>query len=243
MHNDESADSAPVAVITGAVDGIGGALAKRLAAKGWRLVLLNRSEERTQPLLDELRAERPDVECVVFETDLALHASIESSARRVRERHDAVDALFHNAGVLRNDLAHSTHGNELHFEINTVAPYLLTNELLPTLKQAANRRGRAVVVTPSTAALKSVRRFDVAALRTGTRAGLLGAYAESKFAWSVLNAHLADVHALDGVEFFAIDPGATRTRMTGRGSSAPWPVRLLWRWLGSPSDAAARLVA
>ncbi|MEM1330947.1 MAG: SDR family NAD(P)-dependent oxidoreductase [Planctomycetota bacterium] len=234
---------APVAVITGAVSGIGAALAHRLAADGYRLVLLNRSEARTRPLLEELAQRFPELEPRVVEVDLARHESIGAAANVVLREFRRVDALFNNAGVLRSDLVQSPHGNDLHFEVNTIAPYLLTTRLLPALKSAAESSGRAVVVTPATSALKPIRRLSIDQLKHGLKGGVFGAYAASKLAWAVVNADLAVQWKKFGVELYAIDPGATRTQMTGPGSNAPLPVRMLWRFLPPPSKGAARLAA
>ncbi|MEM6332647.1 MAG: SDR family NAD(P)-dependent oxidoreductase [Planctomycetota bacterium] len=236
-------DDAPLAVITGAVDGIGAALAELLAQRGWRLVLLNRSVDRTRPLRERMLALTPGLHCEVIETDLSDHTSIASSASMVKTQYRRVDALFNNAGVLHKDLVQSRHGNEMHFEVNTVAPYLLTIALMPVLSAAAEQRGRSVVVTASSAVVKSAKRFLPDKLRTGVRGGVFGAYAQSKLAWAVLNTHLARQSETGNIEFYAIDPGTTRSRMTKAGGGAPLPVRLMSRWLPAPSRGAERLAA
>ncbi|MEM9167872.1 MAG: SDR family NAD(P)-dependent oxidoreductase [Planctomycetota bacterium] len=232
----------PLAVITGAVSGIGASLAKLLATRGWRLVLLNRSAERTQPLLARLRDIDPDGSFHIVEVDLTDHARLHAVAEQVIEQFGATDALFNNAGVLSNSLVLSPNGNELQFEVNTIAPYLLTRALRPALKQAAEARGHAVVITPATSVLKSQKALDVKNLRHGVKGGLTGAYAQSKLAFAVLNTQLAEEHRDDGIECFAVDPGINRTGMTA-GSGAPLPVQLLWRLLPKPSAGAARLAA
>ncbi len=231
-----------LAVITGAVSGIGASLAELLVSTGWRLVLLNRSANRTKPLISKLLTIDADAQCDVIETDLSDHASLQAAAMQVTEQYGSVDALFNNAGVLRSDMVISANGNELHFEVNTLAPYLLTRALSSALRNAVEVRGRAVVVTPSTSAIKMVKALDIATLRRGSKGGLTGAYAQSKLAWAVLNEHLAAEYREDGIELFAVDPGINRTGMT-TSSGAPLPVRLIWRLLPKPSVGAARLAA
>ncbi|MEM1108854.1 MAG: SDR family NAD(P)-dependent oxidoreductase [Planctomycetota bacterium] len=241
MKRSELSGIPHLAVITGAVTGIGAALAELLVSQGWNLVLLNRSRQRTTPLLDQLRAIDRDAQIQVIETDLSDHVSLHASALQITDQYESVDALFNNAGVLRDDLVVSDMGNEMHFEINTIAPYLLTHALRSALKSAAELRGHSVVVTPSTSAVKSVKQFDIDTLRKGTKGGLLGAYAQSKLAWAVLNAHLAESFHEDGIELFAVDPGVNRTGMTA-SVGAPLPVRLLWRLLPKPVAGAKRQV-
>jgi NAD(P)-dependent dehydrogenase (short-subunit alcohol dehydrogenase family) len=82
----------PVAVVTGASSGIGAALGRALARRGWNCVLLARREDRLRPLAEELGGEYEL--CDVGDRD-----SVEQAAARVLERHPAVALLVNNAGV------------------------------------------------------------------------------------------------------------------------------------------------
>jgi short-subunit dehydrogenase len=79
-------------VITGGSSGIGAALARRLAARSYRCVLLARGENRLRSLAREI-----DAEAEVC--DVADREAVESVARRVSERHSAIHLLVNNAGV------------------------------------------------------------------------------------------------------------------------------------------------
>src|SRR5207237_7044659 len=81
-----------VAVVTGGSSGIGAAIARTLAARGWRLVLLARHEERLREVASEVGAE--------YELcDVADRAEVERVAAAVRERHPAIRLLVNNAGI------------------------------------------------------------------------------------------------------------------------------------------------
>jgi NAD(P)-dependent dehydrogenase (short-subunit alcohol dehydrogenase family) len=81
-----------LAVVTGASSGIGAALARLLAANGWRCVLLSRREELLRALAKEIDAE--------YEVcDVADRAAVERVGARVLERHQLVHLLVNNAGV------------------------------------------------------------------------------------------------------------------------------------------------
>jgi uncharacterized protein len=81
-----------VAVITGASSGIGAELARLLAARGWRCVLLARREERLRTLAEEIDAE--------YEVcDASDRAAVERTGALVLERHAQVKLLVNNAGI------------------------------------------------------------------------------------------------------------------------------------------------
>ncbi|MCA8924897.1 MAG: SDR family oxidoreductase [Planctomycetes bacterium] len=80
--------SAPVALVTGASSGIGAAIARRLGAEGYRVLLVARRLER----LEALAAELPDAEAI------ALDLLADDAAARLLERVPSVDVLINNAG-------------------------------------------------------------------------------------------------------------------------------------------------
>jgi NAD(P)-dependent dehydrogenase (short-subunit alcohol dehydrogenase family) len=81
-----------VAVVTGASSGIGEEIARRLAGRGWRCVLLARREDRLRPLADEIGGE--------YELcDVSDREAVEAVAARVLERHPRLHLLVNNAGI------------------------------------------------------------------------------------------------------------------------------------------------
>ena len=81
-----------VAVVTGASSGIGAELARALAKRGWRCILLARREERLRPLAEETGGE--------FELcDVSDRAAVDAVAARVLERHPRIHLLVNNAGI------------------------------------------------------------------------------------------------------------------------------------------------
>jgi NAD(P)-dependent dehydrogenase (short-subunit alcohol dehydrogenase family) len=81
-----------VAVVTGASSGIGEALARALAQRGWHCVVLARREERLRTLAESIGGE--------YEVcDVTDRTAVEAAAARVLERHPRIDLLVNNAGV------------------------------------------------------------------------------------------------------------------------------------------------
>jgi NAD(P)-dependent dehydrogenase (short-subunit alcohol dehydrogenase family) len=85
-------EDARVAVVTGGSSGIGAATARALSARGWRLVLIARGEERLRAIAEEVDAEAEV--CDVSDRD-----EVERVAAVIRERHPAIKLLVNNAGI------------------------------------------------------------------------------------------------------------------------------------------------
>jgi NAD(P)-dependent dehydrogenase (short-subunit alcohol dehydrogenase family) len=136
-------------LITGATDGLGRALAKRLAGEGHRLVLHGRDAERLARAAEEVRDIRDGAVEYTSVADFADLNQVRGLARDVRSAVSELDVLVNNAGIgagLPEGPARgvSTDGYELRFAVNYLASFLLTLELLPMLR--ANSPARVVNV-------------------------------------------------------------------------------------------------
>ncbi|MCV2395190.1 SDR family NAD(P)-dependent oxidoreductase [Actinotalea sp. M2MS4P-6] len=137
-----------VVVLTGATDGLGRALAGRLATDPQiRLVLHGRDPDRLAGLRREL-ADRP-ARVDTVRADLADLTQVRRLADDVAAITDRIDVLVNNAGVGAGEPDGTTRrltvdGNELRFAVNYLAPFALTQRLLPLL--GANGPARIVNV-------------------------------------------------------------------------------------------------
>jgi NADP-dependent 3-hydroxy acid dehydrogenase YdfG len=130
-----------VAVVTGSSSGIGNAIARALGMHGATLCLLGRN-------VNAVEIAAPHV--VKFTVDLADETQIRDVVAAVRKNVGVVDILVHSAGVFltnRLDIASLT-DLDLQYRVNVRAPYLLTQELLPSLQE---RRGQVVFINSSVA--------------------------------------------------------------------------------------------
>ena len=135
-------NDAPTVLITGATDGLGRALAERLAADGARLILHGRDPVRLARVADDIDG---DLRPLTLVADLAELAQVRQLARDVLGATSRLDALVSNAGVgsglpAGRQRATSADGYELRFAVNYLAGFLLTLELLPLLRQSAPAR-------------------------------------------------------------------------------------------------------
>lgn len=134
----------PTILVTGATDGLGRALAGRLADDGAALVLHGRSQEKLDEVADGIRgrgAARPRT----VAADLADLAQVRRMAGEVRESSSRLDVLVNNAGIGSGEPEGRTRrtsadGHELRFAVNYLAGFLLTLELLPLLRASAPAR-------------------------------------------------------------------------------------------------------
>jgi len=90
------------ALVTGAAQGIGRAVARRLASEGAWVVLADRNEQVLQSTLEELRAEPGGLQVSGEVLDVTDSDGVGQAVARVRERRGAVDILVNNAGIVRD---------------------------------------------------------------------------------------------------------------------------------------------
>ncbi|GAA5067167.1 NAD(P)-dependent dehydrogenase (short-subunit alcohol dehydrogenase family) [Thermocatellispora tengchongensis] len=131
--------------ITGATDGLGRALANRLAADGAALILHGRDQGKLDRTAEEIRAKHGVDRPRTVLADLASLAQVRALAAGVRAATDRLDVFVSNAGIGAGepdgrDRRTSADGHELRFAVNYLAGFLLTLELLPLLRASAPAR-------------------------------------------------------------------------------------------------------
>jgi NAD(P)-dependent dehydrogenase (short-subunit alcohol dehydrogenase family) len=127
-------------LITGPTAGIGREVALALARQGAELVLGCRDLERGRRTADELRALRSAGSVEVMQVDTSSCRSIRDFAKAFRSARPRLDVLVNNAGVSQGGRKTSVDGLELTFATNVLGYFLLTNELLSTLRGSAPAR-------------------------------------------------------------------------------------------------------
>ncbi len=129
-----------VVLITGGTSGIGKATAIALAAMGANVTITGRNRERGEQAVEEVRRESGNEEVELILADLAVQAEVRRLAEEFRERHDRLDVLVNNAGLVQSKRTETSDGMETTFAINHLAPFLLTNLLLDLLEKSAPSR-------------------------------------------------------------------------------------------------------
>ena len=194
----------PVCLVTGASGGIGQMIATRAAGAGFHVILTGRDPERTA-LAGRAAATAGSAETVV--ADLSDQAGVRKLADRVLDRHQRLDVLVNNAGMIRSGRALSPDGVELTWAVNYLAPFLLTYLLLDRLEAAP--RARVVNVTSAVQGFGELDFGDLQFERRPYRA--MAAYSQSKLALVMFTVELAARVAESGIEVNAVHPGGART--------------------------------
>jgi NAD(P)-dependent dehydrogenase (short-subunit alcohol dehydrogenase family) len=211
-------------LVTGSADGIGRETARTLIRMGHRVVVHARSSERAA----DVRNAIPDAAAVVV-GDLASLEETRALAAAARS-HGPYDAVIHNAGVgggvPRREL--SADGLERIFQVNVLAPYVLTALM--------ERPARLVYLTSG---LEANGVVDLGDLQHERRLwDGMQAYSDSKLC-DVLLA-FAVARRWPEVRSNTVDPGWIRTRMGGPGATDPLPRGAETPvWLASSDDPAA----
>lgn len=185
-------------LITGSTDGIGLETARKLVSEGHRVLLHGRNPAKLADAQQSLGALPGSGEIEAYTADLSRMGDVEDLARAVAGKNARLDVLINNAGIFRTSEAMTQDGLDVRFVVNTLAPYLLTQRLLPQL----GTEGR--VINLSSAAQSPV---DTEALAGRGRLSDMEAYAQSKLALTMWSRELAQ-SLKDGPVIVAVNPGS-----------------------------------
>lgn len=175
-------------LVTGATDGLGRALAGELAARGATVLLHGRSPDRLEDAVGELGAVSGTDRLRSYLADFSSLDNVRTLAAALVRDNERLDVLVNNAGIGagRNGRREmSADGYELRFAVNYLAPFLLTQLLLPMLRRSAPAR----IVNVASAGQAPIDFDDVMLER---RYDGMRAYAQSKLAQVMFTLELAE---------------------------------------------------
>jgi NAD(P)-dependent dehydrogenase (short-subunit alcohol dehydrogenase family) len=199
------------AVVTGANTGLGYETAKALADKGAHVVLAVRNTDKGNEAAARIGDQSPGASVAVAELDLTSLDSIRRAADELRTKHDTIDLLINNAGVMMTPKGTTKDGFELQFGTNHLGHFAFTGLLLDRLLAVPGSR----VVTVSSVGHRFARngiRFDD--LQWEKDYGRVAAYGQAKLANLMFTYELQ--RRLQGTKTIAAaaHPGGSRTELS-----------------------------
>jgi len=199
------------AVITGANTGLGYETARALASHGARVVLAVRNLDKGKAAADLIARRSPGADVTLQELDLTSLDSIRAAAGELRAKHDRIDLLINNAGVMMTPKETTKDGFELQFGTNHLGHFALTGLLIDRLLDTPGSR----VVTVSSMGhrlfgSRGIRFDDLQWERSYSRTG---AYGQAKLANLMftyeLQRRLVGTHTIAA----AAHPGGSRSEL------------------------------
>lgn len=215
-------------LITGGHSGIGLGLTKKLLTSGNKLGLIVRNETRKKEFLSQIDMFDSKIinDIDFFYADLSDQKQVWLVAADIKKKWKRIDRLFNNAGIaiMTNERRTSKQGNELQFEINALAPVLLTQELKPLLLKSNNAR----VISTVTQGLEKLE-LQTNKIFDETYTSGMKLYSQSKLALLMFMNNMANDESWQKVKFLSIHPGNNKTNMTQSKDNMPALLKLMAR--------------
>lgn len=187
-------------LITGATDGIGLVTARALVSSGQHVLLHGRNTSKLKELERTLAALPTGGRVESYVADLSRMADVEVMAEAINARYTKLDVLINNAGVYGAPETITDDGLDIRFAVNTIAPFLLTQRLLPLLNESSR------VVNLSSAAQAPVK-LDALSGQIRLHDDFT-AYAQSKLAITMWSRSMGLNRGDDGPLVVSVNPGS-----------------------------------
>jgi NAD(P)-dependent dehydrogenase (short-subunit alcohol dehydrogenase family) len=208
------------AIVTGANTGLGFQTVAALAAHGAHVVLAVRNLDKGKGAVQKIAAASPGAAVTLQELDLTSLSSVRAAADELRSKHDGIDLLINNAGVMFTPKSITKDGFELQFGTNHLGHFALTGLLLDRL--LPTQGSRVVTVSSVGHRIRAAIHFDD--LQWERSYSRMGAYGQSKLANLLFTHELQRRLAPRGTTIAAAaHPGGSNTELI---RNMPAPLRV-----------------
>lgn len=195
-------------VITGASDGIGAAAARKLKADGHLVVVVGRDANKTKTVANEINAPYEIADFSELGQVTALAAALDS-------KYEKIEVLANNAGVMFGNFAKTVDGFERTFQVNHLAPFLLTHLLHTKLLVSA-----ATVVNTSSMTAKMWGQLDLTDLNNEIEYDEKRAYGTAKLCNILFTKEFDRRYRKSGINTVAFHPGVVSTNFASDPDSS-----------------------
>jgi NAD(P)-dependent dehydrogenase (short-subunit alcohol dehydrogenase family) len=220
-------------VITGASDGIGAAGARALHAHGNRVVVVGRSRQKTEAVARELGADH-------YVADFTRLDDVRELAAALDKNYGHIDVLANNAGGIFGDRTKTVDGFEKTFQINHLAPFLLTHLLMDKLIDS-----RATVIQTTSSGARLFGKLAIDDLDHDKDFTAQRAYGTAKLENILFTKELHRRYHAQGISTAAFHPGAVRTSFATQSDSFMkriYSSRLGRAFMVTPEKGASQMV-
>lgn len=224
-------------VISGANSGLGLATSIALAEAGADLTLIIRNPANREGLLKTLESETGRSDIAIEIADLSLLADVRAVSDRLLAKERPIDVLINNAGALFNDYGLTSEGLEQSFALLLASPTLLTQKLLPLLR---NRSTPSRVINVVSGGMYTEKLVCERLIMTPPKYNGAQAYARAKRALTVLSELWAEQWREDGIVVNAMHPGWADT--PGVASALPTFRSITRRILRTSEEGADTII-
>lgn len=128
-----------IALITGATDGIGKAIAISLAKMGYELIVIGRNSLKYQLLKAELEKQKPNIQVLFYKADLSLVLETRYALNKIKNDITKLDLIVQTAGLIPHGITKTKEGIEETFAVSYLTRFLVVRELLPLLLKSDDR--------------------------------------------------------------------------------------------------------
>ncbi len=212
-----------VFLVTGATEGIGKAAVTNFAKRGATVTLIGRNKEKTERIVNELKAASGNhkLDCLVC--DLSRLADVRRAAEDFKAKHGRLDVLVNNAGATFKSPVIGPDGFELTFALNHLSHFQLTHSLFDLIRQTPGAR-----VVSTSSGMQARGALDLQKTPTSLEGPGWRAYATSKLANILFTKELQ--RRLEGTTATAncFEPGTVRTQFGAFGSDLGFLMNLVY---------------
>jgi NAD(P)-dependent dehydrogenase (short-subunit alcohol dehydrogenase family) len=224
-------DNRKTCLITGSSSGIGKETAIELSRKGYRVIMLCRDSEKSRNAWAEVKELVEDNDADLIYANLSSLDSIRKAAEEIKSKYDVIDVLINNAGVFKRKLTMSEDGIEINLAVNFLAPFLLTNLLLPLIKKSDSAR-----IINMTSELYKDGKVDFGKTNINNKYNGNKAYANSKLLVVLFTYQLAKILKDDKITVNCVHPGVVQTDVFR--DFPKWVNRMLGLFISKPEEGA-----